>query len=289
MSLMRSFLFVPGGEPRKVEKALGSAADAVILDLEDATLPERKAAARQALCALLSGLPVAAGRRPVILVRANGEGTEWFAGDLQELALPAVAGFVLPKVEQPGTLEAAARILYAAERRQGLPPGHFELLPMIETAAGLHRAGAIAAGPRVSRLIFGALDMANDLGVTWAPDFQQFLYQRAQLVVVSRVANIQPPVDGVWPAIPDLAGLEADCRAARMLGFQGRTLIHPSHIEITNRVFSPTPAEIDWARRVLAAAGEAGAAGAAVAKVDGVMIDRPVFERARRILELAGE
>lgn len=284
MALLRSYLFVPAGDGRKIQKALGSAADAVILDLEDAVLPERKAAARQALAELLN-TPPAPGERPRLFVRANGAGSPWFTADLQTLALPPVAGFVLPKVERAAEVEAAARLLYAAERSLGLPSGHFEILPMIETAHGLQQVGAIAGAPRVSRLIFGALDLANDLGVTWQPDFQQFLYHRSRLAVASRVAGIRPPVDGVWPRIDDLVGLEADCQAARMLGFAGRTLIHPAHIEIANRAFSPTAEELAWARRVLAAADTAAAGGAGVARVDGVMIDRPVIERARRLLE----
>lgn len=285
MAPLRSYLFVPANEPRKIQKALGSTADAVILDLEDAVLPDRKVATRQTLAELLSPLPVG-GARPAVFVRANGANTEWFVDDLRALALPAVAGFVLPKVERSAEAESAARILYSAERAQGLPSGHFELLPMIETALGLQQVGSIAGGPRVSRLVFGALDLANDLGVSWVPDPQQFLYHRSKLAVASRVANLHPPVDGVWPAIDDLPGLEADSRSARMLGFHGRTVIHPTHIEVVNRVFSPTADEVAWARRVLEAAGAAAANGSAVAKVDGVMIDRPVAERAHRILAM---
>ncbi len=288
MALLRSYLFVPADEPRKVQKALASAADAVILDLEDAVLPERKVEARAALVQTLAGLPTARAGRPVIFVRANSFQTAWFKDDIEHLTNQAVAGFVLPKVKRSADVEEAARLLYAAERRQGLPSGHFELLPMVETALGLQQVASIAGGPRVSRLVFGALDMANDLGMSWQPDFQQFLYQRSRLVVASRVANLHPPVDGVWPRIDDLAGLEADCQAARMLGILGRTLIHPAHIEVTNRVFSPTAEEVAWAQQVVDATAEAAARGQAVAKVDGTMIDRPVTERARRILFLSG-
>lgn len=278
MPLTRSYLFVPAGDARKVEKALASAADALILDLEDATHPDQKEDARRHLRQVLAGLPPD-WRGPRIYVRANAIGTPWWEEDIRALALPPVAGFVLPKVERAADLKAAAARLLAAERAQGLAPGHFALLPMMETAAGLLAAPQVARAPRVERLIFGALDMALDLSCTWVPAPHQFLYHRAQLALVSRVAGIGAPVDSVWPHIDDLAGLEAECRVARDLGFAGKTLIHPKHIEVANRVFSPTPEEVEWARRVLAAT-----AGAAVARVDGAMVDRPVIERARRIL-----
>lgn len=263
-ALPHSYLFVPGDRPERFDKACAAGADAVIVDLEDAVAPERKAAAQAAVAAWLSPA------KPVLL-RLNSADSEWFAADLELCKHPGVAGAVLPKAEQAAALERLAVL------RDDLA-----LLPLIETAQGFANALQLAQFPRVQRLLFGSIDFQLDLGIEGDDD--ALLYFRSQLVLVSRLARIGAPVDGVTTALDDPQQLQADTSRARRLGFGAKLCIHPAQVAAVNRHFSPSEAEVAWAQRVLAAAD--AARGAAVA-LDGKMIDRPVILRAQRIVAQA--
>jgi len=258
--LPRSYLFVPGNRPERFDKACAAGADAVIIDLEDAVAPPHKAAARDAVAGWLSP------QRPVLL-RINGADSEWFADDLRLCQLPGVAGIVLPKAEQTSVLQQ----LVAAN------PDAL-LLPLIETAQGFWNALQLARGPSVQRLMFGSIDFQLDLGIEGDDD--ALLFFRSQLVLVSRLAEIGAPVDGVTTALGDGGQLQADTARARRLGFAAKLCIHPAQVAAVNAGFSPSDDEAAWAQRVLAAAQ--ASQGAAVA-LDGKMIDRPVILRAERI------
>lgn len=261
-AVARSWLFVPGNRPERFEKALASGADAVILDLEDAVAPADKGAARAAVAAWLSPA------RPVYL-RINAADTEWFADDLELVGNLGVAGVVLPKAE-------AADILARVAVR--LPPGAV-LLPLVETGFGVARAETLAAQPRVLRLMFGTIDFQLDLGIDG--EGEELAFFRSKLVLASRLAGVQPPVDGVTTAIRDLDRLQADTQRARRMGFGGKLCIHPDQVAAVNRAFAPSDEELAWAKRVVEAAG--AAEGAAIA-VDGKMVDRPVLLRAQRMI-----
>lgn len=260
----RSWLFVPGDRPERFDKAVAAGADAVIVDLEDAVAPERKAQARAHVAAWLSPA------RPV-WVRINALPTRWAADDLALIERPGCAGIVLPKAEQidPDFVARCARA--------GRP-----LLPLIESAAGFDRLRAIAATPGVLRLLFGSIDFALDLGISGDDD--ALLAFRSQLVLASRLAGLPPPVDGVCTAIDDAGRLDAEARRARRLGFGGKLCIHPKQVATVNAAFLPDAGEVAWARRIVQAAQDA--AGGAVA-VDGVMVDLPVLRRAQAILDAA--
>ncbi|QDZ30419.1 CoA ester lyase [Noviherbaspirillum sp. UKPF54] len=259
----RSYLFVPGNRADRFEKACAAGADAVIVDLEDAVPPDDKEAARAALAAWLS--PARS-----VLVRINGADTRWFDDDLALCRLPGVAGIVLPKAGAPGELLE----LHDA--------GAKEIYPLIETAHGFENARVLAEAPGVRRLMFGSIDFKLDLGIEGDDD--ALLYFRSQLVLASRLASAQPPVDGVSTAIDDAGELERDTLRARRLGFGGKLCIHPKQVAAVNRCFSPSAADIAWAKRILDASAASG--GAAVA-VDGKMVDRPVILRARQIADEA--
>ena len=260
--IARSYLFVPGNRPERFDKACAAGAHAVIVDLEDAVPADGKDAARAALAGWLSA------RQPVF-VRINAAGTPWFEDDLALCGRPGVAGIVLPKAEREediGRLElAGARIV----------------LPLIESAAGFANARVLAAAAPVRRLLFGTIDFRLDLGIE-GDDEDALLMFRSQLVLVSRLASLQPPVDGVSTAIGEPERLRGDTLRARALGFGGKLCIHPQQLAPVHECFRPSAADLDWARRVLDASARSG--GAAVA-VDGHMIDRPVIERARRIID----
>lgn len=261
----RSFLFVPGSRPDRFEKAVRSGADAVIVDLEDAVAPERKDAARQQLAAWLSP------ERPV-LVRINAASTPYYEHDAELGKLRGVAGIVLPKAESArDVIDLIARI------KRRVP-----VYPLIESAAGMSNARDIASAPCVRQLMFGTLDFAADMNMDADGDALDAL--RVQLTMISRIAGIRAPVDGVTPSIDRADLLAADAENARRLGFAGKLCIHPDQVPVVNRTFAPTEAQLDWARRVVDAFRNAN--GAAVA-VDAKMIDRPVFLKAQRMLDEA--
>jgi citrate lyase subunit beta/citryl-CoA lyase len=258
----RSYLFVPGNRPERFDKACGAGAHAVIVDLEDAVAPAHKPAAREAVRGWLG----AAG--PVWL-RINGPESEWFAGDLDLVALPGVKGVVLPKAEDAAVV---------AEVRGRAGPGT-GIIPLVETAVGLARAEALARAAGVERLAFGSVDFQLDTGI--AGDREELLLARSQLVLASRLAGCLAPVDGVTVALDDEAQLRDDVERARRLGFGGKLCIHPKQVAVVNAGFRPPEAQLAWARRVLEAA--AGASGNAV-RLDGKLIDRPIVDRARALL-----
>ena len=267
MKTPRSYLFVPATRPDRIGKALASGADAVVVDLEDAVAPEAKASARTAL-----GDWLRAAFEPAVplYVRVNGADTDWFDADLAlcREARERLAGIVLPKAERTDHIARTAAVA--------------PVLPLIESAHGIAAAAVLAGAPGVQRLLFGAIDFALDLGI--ADEREGLLPFRSQLVLASRLAGLPPPVDGVTTATGDDALVAADTQYARRLGFGAKLCIHPRQVAPVHDAFAPTPAEAEWARRVLAAAATAG--GAAVA-MDGRMIDRPVVLAAQRILDRA--
>lgn len=281
MRASRTFLFAPGTDSYKIEKAFALPADSVILDLEDAVPPERKAEARAVVRE-----SVRASRGLPTFVRVNGVSTDYFRCDMEEVFGAGLDGIMLPKAESGDEIRVADGLISEAEDKLGSPPGRVELIPLVESAVGVHRAAEIAgASPRVSRLAFGSLDFALDVGATWDPDGTTFLYARSHLVVVSRVAGVGAPIDAVFPDLDDDEGFVRECEQARRLGFQGKLVIHPRQIEPANRAFSPSPEEIAQARRIVSAFEEAERKGLASIQVDGKLVDYPIALRARKLLE----
>jgi citrate lyase subunit beta/citryl-CoA lyase len=260
----RSYLFAPGERPERFQKAYDSGADAVILDLEDGVASDNKVQARSEVIAWLSP------ERPVY-VRVNGPETQWFEDDLKAVGRrPGVRGIVLPKAE---SAEQVARV--AAQT-----PGNVYMIPFVETAQGFWHAMDIARSPRVERLAFGSYDFQFDTGIQG--DGEELLYAGSHLVIVSRVAGILPPVDGVTIEMDDPKKLKTDVDRARRLGFGAKLCIHPKQIDVVNAGFAPSKTEKAWAKEVLAAVA---AAGTGAIRFKGRMIDRPIIERAKRILE----
>ncbi len=281
-ALPRSYLFVPGHRADRYHKAMAAGADAVVLDLEDAVPATDKAAARQAVAAWLRDRaaasagpnPTAEARAPQVVVRVNAADTPDFETDVGACAQVGPGGLqavMLPKSERAAELERLARAL----------PG-LSLLPLVETARGIAAASEIAAAPAVQRLVFGSIDLQHDLGIDG--DGEELLLFRSTLVLQSRLAGIAAPVDGVSTAFDDPERVHAETVRGRRLGFGAKLCIHPKQLAPVHQGFAPTPAQIDWAQRVLAAAAASG--GAAIA-LDGAMVDRPVILRAQSILARA--
>ncbi len=257
----RSYLFVPGNRPDRYPKAVAAGADAVIVDLEDAVPAGEKASARAALAAWLSP------EHPV-LIRVNGGESQWFREDLALCRAKGVAGVLLPKAESVEDI----RII-------GAYSGALPILPLIETARGFWNAHAMAQAPKVQRFVFGSIDFQLDLGIQG--EEEELLYFRSRLVLVSRIADLAAPVDGVTTAIDDAERVRGDTLRAKRFGFGAKLCIHPKQVNVVNECFEPTEAEKSWAKKIVEAAEAAG--GAAVS-VDGKMVDRPVIVRAEGIL-----
>jgi citrate lyase subunit beta/citryl-CoA lyase len=265
----RSWLFVPASRPDRFAKAAASGADRVIVDLEDAVpAPEKREAARAlAGAALPASVPV--------YLRVNGHGTEWFEEDLAVAARLAVAGVVLPKSDAGEHVARAAAALPATHR----------IVPIVESAAGLWNVLDVARAPRVERLAFGALDFALDTGMRDEGD--AMAHARSRVVVASRVAEVAAPIDSITEAIDDEAAVVRDAERGRRMGFAGKLCIHPRQVGPANRVFQPSEADAEWAQALLEALAARG--GEAPFSFRGTMVDRPVIERARRILAQAGK
>lgn len=291
MTLNRSFLFVPGNVPRRVEKALGLEADAIILDLEDSVAPSDKPKTRGPVAEAL-GRP----RRARGYVRVNAASSPWCYEDLVETIRAGVDGVVLPKVESAAELHAIDWLLAALERARGIAEGAIDLMPLVETAAGMQRVDRIlqarslrpyAAPWRVKRVCFGAADYARDLGLAVGPEEAELAEARARLVLASRAAGLENPIDSPWFGIEDSAEFRRSLGRSRSGGFQGRLCIHPGQIAAVNAAYFPSEEELARAERIVAEFGRAEAAGAAAIELDGQMIDTPIARRAEALLEAA--
>ena len=273
LALARTFLFVPGDRPERYTRALASSAGAVIVDLEDAVAPERKDTARTQIAEGFAALPGDAHGR--LLVRMNAADTPWHADDRALVARLAaqrlVAGVVLPKAERATDLAALAQVVGPATA----------LLPLIESVAGLDAADALAASPQVLRLVFGHLDFQADAGMACGPDEAELVPVRLSLVLASRRAGLEPPVDGITADWRDAARLTAEASRARRGGLGAKLCIHPEQVAVVEAAFTPSADELTWARRVRDAVR---AAGGGVVNVDGRMVDGPVVKLAERLL-----
>ncbi len=282
---LRSLLFAPGNHERRVEKALTLDADAVILDLEDAVAEVEKAAARPLVKTALK-----APRSGVAYVRVNAIDTEFCHGDIMAVVGPGLDGIMLPKVESADQLLTIDWLLSQLERDAGIDDGAIDLLPIIETGRGVAGVRDIAAASdRVRRLSFGAGDYARDMGMRWTEGEAEMAAARAEVVLASRVAGLEPPLDTVWVHIRDQVGLRRSAETVRDMGFQGKLCIHPDQIAPVNAVFTPTDEETAFAEKVVAAFDQAESEGLASIQVDGYFVDYPIVAQARRTLEMVAK
>lgn len=285
---MRSLLFVPGDDERKIAKALASAADALILDLEDAVAPARKGAAR-GLCAQTLAC---AGAAKKLFVRVNAIDTADALPDLAAIVAARPAGIVLPKSSGGDDVRRVADHLSELEAKEGVPPGSIAVLPIVtETGAALFGLGTYAkpAIPRLCGMMWGGEDLAADIGAVtnrgpdgrYAPPYE---LARSLCLLAAASASVLA-VDAVYTDFRDLAGLEEEAVEALRSGFSAKAAIHPDQIEPINRAFTPSAADLDWAARVVAAFEASPEAG--VASIDGKMLDRPHYRSALRVLARA--
>jgi citrate lyase subunit beta / citryl-CoA lyase len=282
--LLRSLLFVPGSDTRKLGKVARFGADAIVIDLEDAVADEEKAGARATTRA---AIPDLAGRATLV-VRVNGIETGLLDDDVAAIAVEGVDMIMVPKVESADTLAHLDERIADAEEAAGIALGTILVLVLVETARGIADCEAILSGApaRVHTAVFGAGDFSVQLGIDLTPEATEIAYARSRLVVAARAAGLAAPIDGPWLRLEDDEGLEADSRRSRGLGFQGRVTVYPPQVETVLRAYSAlSDEEADRQRRVVEAFEEAESRGVASLRVDGRFVDYPIYRLAKDRIE----
>ena len=275
----RSVLYMPGANERALEKAQGLPADALILDLEDAVAPDAKDEARERVCAAASS--GAYGRRE-IAIRANGLGTQWHEADVAAIAAAGPDAIVVPKIDCPDDVRAIEAAL-----ESGGAPDRTRIWAMVETPVAMLHAEEIAAcSERLAVLVMGTNDLAKELGAEHVAGRQPLLTGLGLCLLAARATG-KVILDGVYNDIKDAEGFLAECRQGRQMGFDGKTLIHPSQLDPCNEVFAPSPEQVASAEEVIAAFEEAEREGRGVVTVNGRMIENLHVEQARRTLAQA--
>jgi len=281
--LLRALLFVPGSDTRKLAKVASFGADAIVIDLEDAVADEEKTAARattaEAIPTYEDGV--------VVIVRVNGRQTGRLFDDIESVVRPRLDMILIPKVEDPGTLLDADRLLARCEEEAGIEAGRIRLLALIETARGLVDCERILAEapPRLVTAIFGLGDFSVDIGVDLTADAAELAYGRSRLVVAARAAGLAKPIDGPYLNLLDEEGLVADTLRSRQLGFQGRVAVYPPQVDAVQRTFSLlSEEEVRQMEKVVEAFEEAERRGVASIRVEGRFVDYPIYHRAREKL-----
>lgn len=279
--MFRSLIFVPGNSARFVEKARTLAADIVCLDLEDSVPANEKDAAR-------SNIAAALGKefKSPVYVRTNSPESGLIPADLKAVVQKGVAGIVVPKVNDAGEVAEIVKILADLEMERAL--GRIAVMPSIETARGVVNSYSIAGSDeRVNALVFGVFDFLHDMHMDYdESDDAGYAYARAKIPVDARAAGVHA-IDAIWQKVDDADGLIRDATAAKRLGYSGKSIIHPGQIEPVHKVFLPSKAEIEWARKVVATLGEAmeKGSGRGAVRLEGKMVDAVHYKQAKAILD----
>lgn len=283
MSNLQTFLFTPANHFRKIEKALQLSVDAIILDLEDACAKDEKEKARGDVRRYLDQ-----PRIPKAYVRVNAISTPYFFDDMNHVVCSSLDGIVLPMVEKKEDLIIADWFLSSLERKYKLPDQSIDLMPIIETAKGISNLSSILKNKkRVRRVAFGAGDLTNDTGMNWSKSGEELLSSRSKVVIESRAAELEPPIDTVYIHLADQEGLAKETKMAKHLGFQGKALIHPQQIDVVKAVFAPTEEEIKQAQEIVLAFKKAEESGSSSIRVGDQFVDYPIVYRAQKTLDLA--
>lgn len=280
--MRRSLLFTPGNNPGMLVSADIHGADAVIFDLEDAVAPNEKDAAR---LLVRNALRAMRDLRVEVVVRVNPLATDDFRQDIAAI-VPLQPSLIMPtKVADADEVAVISRTVADAERVEGVPAGAIGLLPLLETALGIENAFSIAGcDPRVKGILLGAEDLSSDLQTVRSKQGQEILYARGRVVMAARAAGIEV-YDTPFTDVDDMEGVSADAKLARALGFSGKAVISPRHVAAVNAAFTPTEDEIVYAREVLLAIREAERQGKGAVSLRGKMVDKPIVDRARRLLD----
>lgn len=282
--MRRSMLFLPGNNAGMLCNGDVLGADSIILDLEDAVSPDQKDSAR---ILVRSALKFMHYQGCEIIVRINDLETPYWEEDL-EAVMPFAPDVIMPtKVSGALYIQKLAAKMTEIEQRNGLEVGKMKIIPLLETTLGIENAFSIGtADPRLAALYLGAEDYTADLRSKRTKDGTEIFYARSRLVNAARAAGVEA-YDTPWTAVDDIDGLREDTLFAKNLGFTGKAVINPRHVDIVNEIFSPSPEEIEYAKDVFAAIEEGKRLGKGAVSLRGKMIDKPIVERARLVLENA--
>lgn len=281
----RAMLFMPGDDLKKIEKGAGLAVDSVILDLEDGVAWSQKAAARQLIPQALSQLDF--GTKEV-LVRINPLGSELEWDDLESTIEAHPTGYVLPKVEQGSRLADLSHWLNEQETQRGWPAGGIALFAIIESALGIVNLKEIAcATERLAALMFGAEDLAGNIGAVRTPAMSEVMTARSLVVLHAKAYSLQA-IDTPYTEIHNLEGLAAETTIARQMGYDGKMAVHPKHIPVIEASFTPSEAEIAHAKTLIQAYEEHQTSGSSVFTVNGKLVEMPMIRAAQGVLLRAG-
>jgi citrate lyase subunit beta / citryl-CoA lyase len=279
---LRSLLFIPGNRPNMLEKGFAARADVLVPDLEDSVPADEKANAREVAAGFLPKL-AQAGR--TLIPRVNSLDTGWAEQDLAAMVGAHVYGVSIGKIQGPEEIARIGKILDGLEKKAGLKQGSVRLVPWIETARAIVKLYDICvSSPRIVAVALGAEDLTTDMGIERREDDSEIEYASNVLCVAARAADVLA-LDTPYFQFRDVEGLRRDALKAKGCGFKGKFAIHPAQIDIINEVFSPSAAEIEHARRVVAAFEEAERRGRGSTSLDGKVIDVPVVKRARALLD----
>ncbi|GAW18171.1 hypothetical protein ANO14919_076450 [Xylariales sp. No.14919] len=293
--LRRALLYVPASSPRMLTKSLGLSCDNVTYDLEDSVTPTAKPRARTALREHLANITSRPSTIRELAVRVNAVETPFALDDLTAFAkLPQVDAIVIPKVNSASDLTFvtdALRHLAPERHSPSSPTNPIKLIALIESARAITDLSSIcAASPYLSGLIFAAEDFALDMSLTRTPSLSEFLYARSAIATAARAASLPSTIDLVctsYKGEEGLSRLEEECRGGRAMGFNGKQCIHPSQVDIVQRLFAPSEKEAEWAVRIVIADEKAAKAGRGAWTLDGAMIDVPVVGKAKAIVAKA--
>ncbi|MEK6834181.1 MAG: CoA ester lyase [Thermoproteota archaeon] len=278
--LLRSLIFVPGNNPRFLEKAKTLSADIVCFDLEDSVPLNEKDSARNLIKETLAKR---SEFKSEVYVRTNSPVSRLIPDDLHKIVQKGIDGIVIPKVNNIKELKKIEKLLVMLEKKHKLKP--IELIPSIESAEGVVNAYNIASSnKRISALVFGVFDLLNDMGIEYTKQADGAKYARAKIPVDAKAAG-KYAIDAIWQDLNDENGLEQDCAIGRNLGYVGKSIIHPNQISVTHRIFHPTKDEIDWAEKVCQAYMESTKKNKGATVVEGKMIDEVHFKRAKALLD----
>lgn len=287
--IRRSLLYVPGNNPGLMVASALYDSDVVVLDLEDSVTLREKDAARRLVIEAIRARQVLGFGATELMVRLNGLSTPFFEGDIRAFSRSGVVpdSFRIPKVESPEEVRAADMALAEIEASLNIVTGTIEIVPIIESVAGLLKVEEISSAcRRVTAITLGAEDFTRDLGTARTRQGQELFLARSRMVLAARSAGIDA-LDTIYPDTADPEGLAEEIKLVRILGFAGKSVIHPAQIEPVNSGFSPSGPEIEFSQRVINAAEEAEMQGDGVVSLDGRMVDPPVVSRARQLLDRA--
>ena len=279
--LFRSLIFVPGNNPRFLEKAKKIQADIVCFDLEDSVPDNEKTSARKLIKTALKSRSEYSSS---VFVRTNSPLSGKISLDLKEIVQKGIDGIVIPKVNNVTELKKIQKTLSGLEKSKKLKP--IQIIPSIESAEGVVNSYSIASfGKRVTAIVFGIFDLLNDLGVEYTKDSPGGKYSRYKIPVDAAAAGIAA-IDGIWQDLNDLKGLQKDCNFGKSLGYAGKSVIHPDQISMVHKSFYPNKTEISWAQKVCNVYLKSTKKGKGATTVDGKMIDEVHYKQAKALLDI---